>query len=297
MVDRIALPQSYLDMPRWWHGGRDWLDDLPAAVATQCQRWNLVIDGPVQHGSNALIVPVQRGDEPLMLRMFPPDRSTTDEVAALRFWDGRGTVQLIEADTSVAAMLLERVEPGRPASLLPVGESLRVVGKVMRRLAVAPPRDAPSTATIVAEQRARFAPTWYRLGKPFPLTLLHAAERAAAALMTPHRDLAVDGDLHPDQILQGTREPWLAVDLVLYRGDIEYDLARSLWMRIDDMATDAEVEAHFATIVDAAELDAERAWTWVLFRTVDYWLWGLAHGLTEDPPRCARVLSALKLDE
>ncbi|GIE33765.1 hypothetical protein Ait01nite_068100 [Actinoplanes italicus] len=28
---------------------------------------------------------------------------------------------------------------------------------------------------------------------------------------------------------------------------------------------------------------------WVLFRTVDYWLWGLGAGLTEDPVRCHRL--------
>lgn len=106
----------------------------------------------------------------------------------------------------------------------------------------------------------------------------------------------MDGDLHPDQLLQATREPWLAVDLVLYRGDIEYDLARTLWDRIDDMPTDADVVRHFTTLVEAAALDLERARTWVLFRAVDYWLWGLAHGLTEDPVRCARLASAIQFE-
>jgi hypothetical protein len=27
-----------------------------------------------------------------------------------------------------------------------------------------------------------------------------------------------------------------------------------------------------------------------VFRTIDYWLWGLSVGLTEDPVRCHQVL-------
>jgi streptomycin 6-kinase len=27
----------------------------------------------------------------------------------------------------------------------------------------------------------------------------------------------------------------------------------------------------------------------VVFRTLDYWLWCLSHGLTEDPVRCDRL--------
>jgi hypothetical protein len=30
----------------------------------------------------------------------------------------------------------------------------------------------------------------------------------------------------------------------------------------------------------------------VVFRAVDYWLWGLHHGLTEDPGRCHRLLAS-----
>jgi hypothetical protein len=169
VTDRIALPQSYLEMSGWWDGrGREWLAALPAAVQRQCRRWSLTIDGAVLHGSNALVVPVLREGEALMLRMFAPGPSTADEIAALRFWDGRGVVRMVDADPAVAAMLLERVLPGRPASQLPVAECMRVVGRMMRRLAVTPPPgDVPTTAGIAAAGRERFEGDWLRLGRPF----------------------------------------------------------------------------------------------------------------------------------
>jgi streptomycin 6-kinase len=40
-------------------------------------------------------------------------------------------------------------------------------------------------------------------------------------------------------------------------------------------------------------LDFEKARRWALVRCIDYWLWGLEHGLTEDPKRCRRIVDAL----
>jgi streptomycin 6-kinase len=289
----MSIPQTYRDQPRWWGGGAEWLESLPLAIETQCRRWALSIDGPAQHGSNAMAIPVQRAGQPLMLRMFPPDPTAVSEIRALQFWDGRGTVRLIEADSEIAAMLLERAVPGTAASGLPIDEAMVVMGHMMRRLGVAPPDDAPSTGQIAATGAERLAADWDRLGRPFDAVMVEAAEQASSMLATSATDLAVNGDFHADQVLRATREPWLTVDPLLYRGDIDYDLARILWTRIDEMADDAEVIRHLRTVVEAADLDEGRARSWVLFRTVDYWLWALRTGLTEDPLRCARLLAAI----
>ena len=109
----IEVPATFRAMPRWWSDGTDWLDALPELVATQCARWELTPDGDVRHGSNALVVRVRRGDERLALRMSPPGDDVATEAAALRFWDGRGTVRLVAVDVERRAQLLEWVTPGR----------------------------------------------------------------------------------------------------------------------------------------------------------------------------------------
>src|SRR5262249_26565087 len=110
------------------------------------------------------------------------------------------------------------------------------------------------------------------------------------ALATAATDLAVDGDLHSAQALRGSREPWLVVDPVLMRGDIDYDLARVLWTRLDEMTA---IVPRFDAAGEAAGLGRGRARDWVVLRTADYWRWGLDHGLTEDPVRCRRLLAEL----
>ena len=229
----------------------------------------------------------------MVLRLAPPDPETSREVAALRFWDGRGTVRLIRQDPDAAAMLLERIVPGTPASTLPVGESMTVVGTVLRRLAVPAPAWAVSTAQIAADLVTSLPADWERLGRPFPRDVLSAAVRTASALSITNSTVAVNGDLHADQVLQADREPWLVVDPVLLSGDPEYDLARVLWTRLDEMPDDAAILGHLDTLVRTADLDDRRALAWARLRTVDYWLWGLSAGLTEDPVRCTRLARVL----
>lgn len=274
-------------MPRWWSDGSAWLDGLAQAVERQTVRWGLEVDGDVAYGSNALVVPVTRGGEGFVLRMNPPGPEVEEQARALRWWDGRGMVMLYDADLEAGAMLLERLST--PLTSRPVAEAVAVLGQLMRRLAVPAPDDAPSTAEIVARRSRQLEPEWERLGRPFDVGILRQALEVALKLAETTSELAVNGDLHSDQVLAGEREPWLTVDPVLLRGDIEYDLARVLWTRLDEMT---DIVPHFDTAVAEAGLDRDRARDWVVFRAVDYWLWGLSVGLTEDPVRCARLVGA-----
>jgi streptomycin 6-kinase len=286
----IEVPQSFRDQPRWWRGGQDWLAELPARVQQQCRRWRLTPDGPVRHGSNALVVPVLRDEEPLALRLAPPTDDGRHEAAALRFWAGRGTVLLVEADPEAGAMLLERLDADRSLAQLPVVEAAAVLGRMMRRLAVPAPPEVRSTAQVVSARLASLPTDWERLGRPFSRSVLARTQDWGRELASTTSTRAVNGDLHHDQVLAGRREEWLCVDPVLLRGDAEYDLARILWTRLDE-CDDDQVDACFRAVVDQASLDEERARRWVVLRAVDYWLWGLDHDLTEDPVRCARLVN------
>ena len=162
----IEVPATFRAMPRWWSDGTDWLDALPELVATQCARWELTPDGDVRHGSNALVVRVRRGDERLALRMSPPGDDVATEAAALRFWDGRGTVRLVAVDVERRAQLLEWVTPGRSLEQLPLAATAPVIGGVLRRLAVEAPADAPSTGDIIAADLPGWPGRWSALGRP-----------------------------------------------------------------------------------------------------------------------------------
>lgn len=267
----IAVPASYRAMPRWWAEGDAWLAALPG-----------------------LVVPVRRGDVPLALRVTPPHDGFALEVAALRFWDGRGVVQLIEADARQGAMLLERLAGDSTLACLPLETSMPIIGQMMRRLAVPAPAEVRSTTDLVRERLVSMPVEWEALGQPFDRGILDRALAAGRAVQETDSVLAVNGDVHCEQVLPGEREPWLVVDPVLLRGDVGYDMARVLWSRLDEMPDAAAIRHWAAVVAGAAGVPWARAEAWVAFRAVDYWLWGLGVGLTEDPVRCGRLVAAVR---
>ncbi|GIH10176.1 aminoglycoside O-phosphotransferase [Rhizocola hellebori] len=285
---QVELPPSFLASPAWFSGGAAWLAALPQAVGMQCAAWRLRIAGELAHGSHAIVVPVERDSESFVLRMSPPGPDLDAHIRALRFWDGRGTARLFDADAASGAMLLERL--GEPLARVPVDEAIPLLGAMMRRLAVPAPDDVPSTADLVRARLSRLEADWQALQRPFDRAILTEALDVGEALCRSESELAVNGDMHSAQVLRGQRETWLTVDPVLLRGDIAYDLARVLWTRLDEMAGPATIIEHFDAAAAAAGVERDHARDWVLLRAVDYWLWGLRAGLTEDPVRCRRLV-------
>src|SRR5205085_1006033 len=109
--------------------------------------------------------------------------------------------------------------------------------------------------------------------------------------------LMANYDLHYDNVLAGEREPWLAIDPKVVVGDPEYGIAQLLWTRLEDMEREGGLGYHFDLLVDRAGLDLRRTRSWTLVRIVDYWLWALSIGLTEDPVRCEAIATWLTTEE
>jgi streptomycin 6-kinase len=90
-------------------------------------------------------------------------------------------------------------------------------------------------------------------------------------------------------VLAGRREPWLVVDPKVVAGDVEFGVAQLLWRRLEDIEARGGLDRHFRILAEAAELDPDLARAWTVVRCVDYWLWGISVGLTDDPARCGII--------
>ena len=290
----ITVPETFREMPRWWHDqpGRPWLDELPSLVLTQCRRWGLAVDGAPLHGANAFVVPVRRDRQRYVLRFSPPGDDIAQEANALQVWDGRGTVRLFELDNQVRAMLLERLDSTRSLQSEPLHVAILVIAELICTLAIPVCDDVPSTGAIAAGHIQDFERDWHAIDGPTPRSQLEVAIKLARERASePGSALAVDGDLHCRQVLASDRARWLVVDPLLLRGDSEYDFARVLWERLDELPHDADVIDAFNTFVRAAQVPAERARVWIVLRSMSYLLWGIPRGLTQDPPKCQRLLN------
>jgi streptomycin 6-kinase len=290
----IVVPQEFAErtIGREGTAGREWIAALPDQVQALCAQWGLVVDGSPMHGGLSLVVPVCRGDEPCVLKIAWVSVET--EAIALRAWDGRGAVRLLEVAPAQHAMLLERLSYHRSLNDVGLSEAVGIAGRLLRRLAIPAPAGLRQLPMVAGDLARDLPALWERTGRPLPRPVLDAVANLAGELAaTRPAHLLVNFDLYYDDVLAGGREPWLVVDPMVVAGDPEYGIGPLLWRRLEDIEAQGGIERHFGALIAAAALDPALARAWTLVRCVEFWLWGLSAGLTYDPARCAIIVNRL----
>lgn len=136
--------------------GKDFLTNLPEFIDEASQRWGLREIKPVENLSYNFVAFAKRpsttlithhpelgagknaslsAQDEVILKIGVPDRELISEIAALRLFNGKGAVRLLEADESRCMFLLERVKPGVMLSTLEDDEqATHIAADVMLKL-------------------------------------------------------------------------------------------------------------------------------------------------------------------
>lgn len=262
-----------------------WLAGLPALAETMLDRWSLRLDGELMHGFAGVVLPVRRPDgTPAVLKLTFPHDEAEHEALALSIWDGAGTVRLLDHDADAWALLLERLDPATSLLDVPIGTAIEVLGGLIRRL----DRPAPPQLHHLRDRAARWAASMpVENDGQVPDELVDRAVGLCRELGPAAGDRLVNEDLHYENVLRGTREPWLLIDPKPVAGDLEFGVILLLWNRFDEAA----LERRLADVVEVAGLDLDLARAWTFVRAVDEWIdCGIDHWVGA---RCARIAAAL----
>lgn len=291
----LAVPQRFTDdlITRTGEAGKVWLKALPQQLAYLSQDWGFSLDGPVMHGYTGLAIPVRRGSEPCVLKLYWRERETDSAPLALKVWDGRGAVQVLEHEPELGAVLLERLDPNTSLQNLGVTEAIAIAGRLLHRLSVPAPAGFFSLQEMATGMATAMSERWQAYGQPFERQVLEQVCEWARELGAASQRLLVDYDLHYVDILAGQREPWLMIDPKPVAGDPEFCPAQLLWTRLEEIEAERGIVYQFQNLVEVAELDAELTRKWTMVRCADYWLWCASMGFTVDPARCERIMSCL----
>ena len=288
--------------------GRAWVTRLPSLVRQVADAWRLVVDtDDVCHGYNAVVLLAEQSGRPVSLKLVWPPHRARSESAALEAWHGGGVVELIRVDHRRGALLLERLDGSSPLSRLPLAQAAETAGRLIATLAIVPPpgdravpaSPAPPAFPTTQDEARRLAVSLRRrqraLGQPVPPDWVKLATTLARNLSASPAAFLVHADLHYDNVLASYRRgnPWIAVDPKAAVGDPERSVPELLWTRADELDDATAITLLLEQIVSSGRLEPDRATAWAFVRTIDYWLWGLRHGLTEDPVRCERIARAL----
>ncbi len=246
-----------------------WLQELPYTVRELRRRWSLELGEPFaqQDSSAAWVAPARRSDGTMaVLKLGMPHMEGEAEIAGLRFWADDPTVRLIDADTALNAMLLERCVPGHSLRVVAEPEQDVVIASLLRRMWRRPTAPHPFRPLSVMirhwiESTLADVQRWPDAGKTREgLRLMEELARAA-----PH-DVLLATDLHAGNVLAAKREPWLVIDPKPFVGDPAYDATQHLLncsARL--MADPLGLVGRFS---DLLCVDAQRVRLWTFARLV-----------------------------
>ena len=261
-------------------GGAAWLDALPTLVDECVERWSLTIGEAFGHGYSSLAMPATLPDgTDAVLKVELPHREAEQEATALQAWNGEGAVRLLDDDPARCAFLLERARPGSHLTELGTRDpeaALGVVIGLLPRLWIPAGEPFRSLADEAADLRAEMLADWERTGRTVDARLVEAAAEAFTELAaTQGEQVLVNQDLHADNILSATREPWLVIDPKPLAGEREFGVAAIV--RGGELGHSRPAVIRRLDRVSAElDLDRERVRRWTMAHTLS---WGFdAHG-------------------
>lgn len=268
----------------WGVEGERWLADLPTLVAAVASDWELDVGAPFALTYHWVAAATRADGTAAVLKVgLPEPGHLAVEAAALDAYRGRGAVRLLAHDAARGALLLERAEPGVPVTALVPHRDIEATAaaiSVLQRLH----RPAPPGCPLpdVAEQSESFSAHLreHPGDGPLPRPLVERAGRLFQELCaTAPRRVVLHGDLHHDNILSATREPWLAIDPHGAVGDPGYDIGALLenpdpHRRDDELL--ALVPARLEQLADGLGQPAERVVAWGFVKAVLSEVWTVA---------------------
>ncbi len=295
----LDLPDHLRDRMIATHSdtARSWLEALPANVERLQRDWGFTLGRPFLNLSYAYVAEATlAGGARAVLKAQPPHMESRSEVVALRAWDGRGAVQLLEADVEAGFVLLERLEPGAMADDINEDAATRALAEVMPALWITPPADP---ALIALERWAKELfeyPALFGADGPLPLSIV---EEAAAVyremLATSPQPRLLHGDLHHGNILSATRAPWLAIDPKGVVGDPAFEPSAMFFNPQQRLAAERDipglVSRRLAIICDSTGLDRQRVASWGFARTMLSLCWSATSGSPVEEPTLAVAMA------
>ncbi|GAA2286074.1 kinase [Streptomyces ruber] len=271
----------------------DWLERLPELVRRAVGPRELTVERvQAPGGRSSVVLLVRRPDgTPAVLKLAPPRARPASERAALRHWNGRGAVRLLDDPREAEGeILLERLRPDLSVRSLPEAKALLEAAGTLRRLWVEPP--GGHGFETVGARTGRQAEAM-RAGVPAAAGTADVAPLVDAALAVreellaaPPEERLLHGTFRQSKVLAGERVPWLAVGPDPVVGEPAFDLARLVRDRVEDLIASPSgasiTRRRVKRLAESLEVDQERLRGWTLFRAVESGVRALRVGRAQD---------------
>lgn len=250
--------------------GRDWINNLPIIIAELSRYWELSHIMPVDNMTfNYVVKAITTTNQPVVLKISCDEKSISDEIQALNYFDGNGSVRLIAHYPAYHALLLQQAIPGITLKSLYPSQIEYVMDAyidTMRKL---------HNKQLVNKNSYRHISNWLSVIDSLsedvcPLHLIRKAITLKNELLASMKsEIFLHGDLHHDNILKDG-DQWLAIDPKGIIGEPAFEIAAFDFMYVNELANKMDVknifEARVCQLANKAKLDAQRIKKWIFVR-------------------------------
>lgn len=250
--------------------GQRWLNQLPDLLKYFQDAWSLTFHASPFPPSYHYVIPCQtQHGRDAVLKVGVPNPELSTEIKALRHFEGKGAVRLLEADQKRGGLLLERITPG--TALLDVKDNTyaaQAAANVAKKLWRPPPHNHHfPTVEDWGQGFQRLQKEFQGGTGPFPKMLIEKAEALFKDLLSSISDpVLLHGDLHHRNILKAQRDPWLAIDPKGLIGEPAYEIGAYLRNPFPEILQDADIQKMTAERIeifaDILSLDPSRIIGW-----------------------------------
>ncbi|WP_420645566.1 aminoglycoside phosphotransferase family protein [Candidatus Leptofilum sp.] len=281
-------------------GGAAWLENLPNLLAECEQRWGLVVHPTNFTLSYNYVTPATLADgTEIVLKVGVPNRELSTEIEALRLYDGRGCVRLLDADHDKGVLLLERLDPGEMLTIVTNDDEMtRIAALAMQKLWR--PLPAEHNFPSVADWGKGLVRLHEEFGGgtgPFDEGLVDTAVSLFTDLLASSGEpVLLHGDLHHYNILSAG-DGWTVIDPKGAAGEPAYEvgaLLRNPFTLFDEPELKQITARRLDILAETLSIDHERLRQWSLAQAVLSAWWSYEDGgdLADWEPtmRLAKVL-------
>ena len=295
MVFRNSLSQNMKNI----HGesGDAWVANLPIYIDALCKKWDLSCVTPVDNMTfNYVAKAISNMNQAVVLKIGYDKKSVVDEMRALRYFNGDGSIELVDYDDKYNALLLQQAVPGLTLKSLNqthVDTVLDCYVEVMQALHSKP---------LASNHGYPHISDWLMVldnaaPENFPpLVLNKAIEIKNRLLKTSDTKLFLHGDLHLDNILQNGSQ-WIAIDPKGVVGDPAFEVFAFDFIQSAELANKSNIGALLASrselIAGKSNLSAQRIKEWAFVRLILSAAWSIEDNC--DPSWAIDIASILAI--
>ncbi len=259
--------------------GSDWLLTLPKRLEHLANLWHVTDIKPFENLTFHYVVSGMRGTTPVVIKMRVEHKSFAQESTALNIYAGNGSVYLLDVDLEQGALLLEHALPGVPLKKvcngnedLAIEHCVTIIGRLHQasrsHVPTADEYRFPSIANLleVLDKNLNLDPKYSNSARAL----------ASELLQTCQKSILLHGDLHHDNILQSSRDDFLAIDPHGVMGEPAYEVGAFIRNPIPEILSMPQLIPHrikkFATLM---HMDAQRIQKWSYVQAVLAAAWAI----------------------